>query len=91
VLLDGFHRRQLIHLNGLHLGRRQRTVTFAVDANSGASQRNGYITVQRQSTPVAQAGAAISIPERQPDLGAGATVSSRSSSATNMVTGTCPA
>jgi M6 family metalloprotease-like protein len=62
-----------IHLNGLTAGAGNGTVTFAVDANSGAAQRNGYITVQRQSTPVVQAGAAISVLSVSPSFGSGAT------------------
>jgi M6 family metalloprotease-like protein len=61
-----------IHLYGVTSGQGNGTVPFAVDANSGAIQRTGAITVQRQSTTVVQTGGTLSILNVSPGFGSGA-------------------
>ena len=62
-----------LHLTGVISGAGNGVVPFTVDANSGAAQRSGYITVQRQSTSVVQAGTVLSILTVSPSYGSGAT------------------
>jgi M6 family metalloprotease-like protein len=61
-----------IHLSGATSGQGNGTVAFAVDPNSTAVQRNSYLTVARQSTPVVQTGGVLSILSVSPGFGAGA-------------------
>jgi hypothetical protein len=60
-----------VHLNGVASGQGNGTVPFAIDANPGAIQRNGYLTVQRQSTPMVQEGLVMSILSVSPGFGSG--------------------
>jgi len=63
-----------IHLTGVTSGQGNGTVPFAVDANSAAAQRNGYIAVGRQSTPIVQTGSnGISVLSVTPSFGSGDT------------------
>lgn len=49
------------------------TVSFTVASNAGSFQRNGYLTVQRQSLPIAQAGSSTFISSLNPTIQQGAT------------------
>ena len=60
-----------IHLSGATSGQGSGTVTFSVDANSSDSQRNGYLSIARQSKPVVQSGTVLSILGVSPGNGYG--------------------
>ena len=62
-----------IALNGATSGHGNGTVSFVVAANTGAKQRNGSITVQRQSTGIVQKGSGISVLSVTPAWGMGNT------------------
>jgi M6 family metalloprotease-like protein/uncharacterized repeat protein (TIGR01451 family) len=62
-----------ITLNGATYGQGNGTVSFVVAANSGVNQRNGFITVQRQSLQIVQLGGGISVLSVSPVSGSGAT------------------
>ena len=60
-----------ITINSGSSGTGNGTVSFTISANAGSAQRNGYITVQRQSVPVAQQGSATFISNLSPALQTG--------------------
>jgi len=60
-----------ITLTGATSGTGNGTVPFTITGNGSAVQRNGYITVQRQSIPVVQAGTGLSVISVTPRQGSG--------------------
>jgi M6 family metalloprotease-like protein len=60
-----------ITFTGATSGQGNGTVDFAVAANPNATQRNGYITIQRQSVAVAQQGTGIFVGAVTPPFGSG--------------------
>ncbi|MGA2261523.1 MAG: FG-GAP-like repeat-containing protein [Acidobacteriota bacterium] len=60
-----------ITFNGATSGHGNGTISFQVAANGNAQQQNSYITVQRQSIPIVQAGTTLSVLSVSPISGAG--------------------
>jgi M6 family metalloprotease-like protein len=60
-----------LRLTGATSGQGNGTVPFSVSANGSSSQRQGYITVQRQSIPFMQAGLGLSALSVSPSRGSG--------------------